>query len=223
MLSTARAAEIKQVCYSKKNTNLWSPEKATTFVFSVYEIELIIQSLTAKIEDPDNNLPTDDRVKLNKQIENWKTVLTNYQKSNSDATAMFTSETMVLNDMVNRVNDWDNTINSDQDYSSTFEMVNDRLKEMYNGIAFNNKIKNNNRIDNDVLNGAAEVALNLAQGLAFPAFTIQRLILQGYYAIEKNCGDDLKSAYHEVNANKYMKSACKNFDLGRWKKFTDII
>jgi hypothetical protein len=54
------------------------------------------------------------------------------------------------------------------------------------------------------------------------------LYYQGYVTIQKNCGDDISYDYNPffketLKGNKYLKSACQNFDLTKWNKFTDII
>jgi hypothetical protein len=135
---------------------------------------------------------------------------------------MFTSETIVLNNMVNRVSDWDSTINSDQDFNDIFSVVDDRLRKMYLNF-FGGKIVNDDNENNGALNGLEYVAYLGTQGKAYPGFFLAKLMQKGYVSIESNCGNDIVSNFDKITGNKYMKSACKNFDLSKWDKFTHII
>ena len=88
----------KELCLGGVTALEFLPEKISTWVMSVYEIEKTIERIGAaltdqntKIEgekDEHGNIVTDPRADLVKQIENWRTVLANYRAATMKDQAM---------------------------------------------------------------------------------------------------------------------------------------
>ena len=92
-----------QTCLTAKDTHLWAPAHATTFVLSVYEIEYVILQALADLVSGETDVQARDE--LNKQITNWNTVLKNYRNHNEDQTAMFNSDVKALQDLSDQIQD----------------------------------------------------------------------------------------------------------------------
>lgn len=83
-------------CARSFKTFQWQPGKLTTFILPVVDIEALIKKLTAigSAVDPA------DQLKIEKQVENWKTVLKNYRAHNGGLTEMFTADGKLFSDML---------------------------------------------------------------------------------------------------------------------------
>ena len=83
-------------CARSFKTFQWQPGKLTTFILPVVDIEALIKKLTAigSAVDPA------DQLKIEKQVENWKTVLKNYRAHNGGLTDMFTADGKLFSDML---------------------------------------------------------------------------------------------------------------------------
>ena len=73
------------------------PEQISTWVMSVYEIEKTIERIGAALTDPNTKIEAkpgvpDPRDDLVKQIENWRTVLTNYRAATMKDQALSVAE-----------------------------------------------------------------------------------------------------------------------------------
>ena len=106
-----------QVCFSSSDTLMWQPAKASTFVLPVMEIEALIDRLY-KVRD---NSTGTDMSAIQKQINNWRTVLINYQAYNVDTAAMFATETLQYSAMVTSFDNWRNGLITDTEYVSVVD------------------------------------------------------------------------------------------------------
>ena len=91
-------ASGSELCLGGLTALEFLPEKISTWVMSVYEIEKTIERIGAALTDPNTkiegekdehgNIVTDPRADLVKQIENWRTVLANYRAATMKDQAM---------------------------------------------------------------------------------------------------------------------------------------
>ena len=82
-----------RTCFRARDTNVWKPDKLTTFMLPVITIESLVKKLSEKrydliyknatSETVINGIKTDTKALyikiLNKAIANWKKVLSNYR------------------------------------------------------------------------------------------------------------------------------------------------
>ena len=79
-------SDPKELCLGGLTALAFLPEQISTWVMSVYEIEKTIERIGAALTDPNTKMENknesskyDPRADLEKQIENWRTVLENYR------------------------------------------------------------------------------------------------------------------------------------------------
>lgn len=96
-------------CVRNKDAFMWQPGRMTTYALPVIEIEDIISQLARISKALAVSATADDisaKLKIDKQMTNWKTVLSNYRGHNEDLTAMFTAEQRQFNDLAAQYKLW---------------------------------------------------------------------------------------------------------------------
>ena len=105
---------------------MWQPGRATTYVLPVIEIEDIVSRLTRTRDDLISNnknpiivkLSGDSSVtiqQLNKLLDNWNTVLSNYRAHNKDMNTAFDQEQKIVGALMNTYQAWQTSIVSNGD------------------------------------------------------------------------------------------------------------
>ena len=104
-------------CVYAYDTYQWLPGALTTFALPVVEIEALIEDLTwvyndlvynqnnSFVKHGDNPDPK-DITNINRQINNWKTVLDTYRSHNTALTSMFQSEALQFAHIVQSFKKW---------------------------------------------------------------------------------------------------------------------
>lgn len=86
------------VCFGVENTQLWQPGKITTFVLPVIEIVQNIGRIKGLME---RSVDATVKTQLQKQLDNWDTVLTNYRDHSKLQAQLFTADSIIMNSIVN--------------------------------------------------------------------------------------------------------------------------
>jgi len=108
---------------------MWHPAKASTFVLPVFEIEQIVVQLQNALSNSSDNTaqPGQDsnsiKLQIEKQINNWNTVLSNYRNYNDQLTPVFTVENMQFLNMTKSFATWRTGSISDSDLLTTVQQV----------------------------------------------------------------------------------------------------
>ena len=120
-LSVAANITTNSICIFAFDTYQWHPGKATTYILPVIEIEDIINRLTRIRNDlvSNDNNPIIEKLsgdqstvvaQLNKQLDNWNTVLTNYRSHNLDIYSAFSQEKAIVQALMQTYQTWQTNI-----------------------------------------------------------------------------------------------------------------
>ena len=211
-----------QLCFSAFDTLAWYPGKMTTFILPVIEIEQIIIKLT-NLRDKTISLskfpttapiqavqPSNDYEKLNKMVNNWNTVLSNYRKQSEDLTAPFENEIKVYNMIVSKFYDYQQT---QHDFQRSGAVLSKLIKSIEMIISLVNLVGPN-------LLGKAATLINPAYYVQLGARTIETILFLELSGVILNYCEGYLRNWGEFR--KYANNICKDFDSKKWQYFTDF-
>jgi hypothetical protein len=110
-------------CVSAVDVNQWQPSVPTTFVLSVYEIELILDNLKTIANPTLNTTNAGSKPNMTKYINNWESILKTYRSHNLDQASMFTQESLLMHSLVQSFSKFEAGMLSGVDFVNAFDNI----------------------------------------------------------------------------------------------------
>ena len=124
VLKTAQVVGGKTfACISAVDANQWQPSVPTTFVLSVYEIEMILDRLRLLANPTSATTNSGIQPNVTKYIKNWESILETYRSHNVDQASVFSQESMLMHSLVESFNRFEQGMLSETDFVNAFDSL----------------------------------------------------------------------------------------------------
>ena len=203
------------MCVNATKAFMYQPSIPTTFIMSVYEIERTINKLTTLRRDSQTGGVTGDAPDLNRLIVNWQSILTTYRAHTQSESALFSQETLQLENFVNSYSKWEEGMMSNEDFIAVLDSVDDRIypslspQKNSNEYRYQKPIGTDVKFDDDNFIGHT------------PVGNMRKELKKGFSDLSATCKHFASS---QLNYDTQFVQ-CQNFNLdaSKWAKFSALI